>query len=144
MSAVEKGFLTITKAWTKGDTITLSLPIKAEIVKPHPFIKELRGTLAVMRGPIVYCLEEADNGQDLMNVSIRSDAELIEKEEMNFLYGGVNVYVDGVRATGESFGDNLYGAIDYSYTPQTLRFIPYYMWDNRGNGEMIIWTPQTL
>ena len=43
-----------------GDTVTLHLPMDVRLVKANPLVEELRGQVAVMRGPLLYCLESAD------------------------------------------------------------------------------------
>ena len=46
--------------WRPGDAVELELPMDAGLIEPHPAIESTRGCLAIERGPLVYCLEQAD------------------------------------------------------------------------------------
>lgn len=93
------------------------------------------GKTALMRGPVVYCLEEKDNGAELWNLSVKAvEAEASHRED---LLGGVTtITCQGLRQEGE--GD-LYNEGTYAEKAQRLTFVPYYAWGNRGRGEMAVW-----
>jgi len=55
---------------TIGDVIEIELDMDIIIYQANPHVRENIGKLAVMRGPVVYCLEEADNGSDLHMLSL--------------------------------------------------------------------------
>ena len=89
-----------------------------------------------MRGPIVYCLEEADNGKDLHRIRMRADAAYQIEHCPDLLQG-----VTRIRAQGEILSpweeDSLYaGSHTARYEDRELTWIPYYAWANRGLGEM--------
>ena len=48
------------RAWAAGDVVELTLPMKPRLVEAHPLVEEARNQVAVMRGPLVYCLESID------------------------------------------------------------------------------------
>ena len=87
------------------------------------------GKVAVMRGPIVYCLEEKDNGKNLQM--------LIIDKGTDFKQDGEYIIAKGKRELPDS---NLYSNYKESeYKNCTLKFLPYYRWGNRGENEMIVY-----
>src|SRR5690606_40928841 len=64
------GYALIDREWKNGDTVVLTLPMPAEKMAAHPKVLENAGKIALQRGPVVYCLEEVDNGKDLHNLVI--------------------------------------------------------------------------
>ena len=59
------GYLYVTKVWAKGETIRLNFPMEIQFLASNPLVREDAGRVAVKRGPVVYCMEEADNGKNL-------------------------------------------------------------------------------
>ena len=59
------GYLYVTKVWAKGETIRLNFPMEIQLLASNPLVREDAGRVAVKRGPVVYCMEEADNGKNL-------------------------------------------------------------------------------
>lgn len=88
----------------------------------------------------MYCMEEADNGGNLRDVQLSSEATFSGRFERELLNG---VYVlesdHGWRTDASAVTDELYVAKRYPLTPASLRFIPYYAWANRSEGEMAVW-----
>ncbi|GLV14900.1 hypothetical protein Heshes_25840 [Alicyclobacillus hesperidum] len=72
------GYIEIERTWTDGDVLELDLPMKATFVVSHPQVRATNGMVAIERGPIVYCVEEADNGANLASVAIDTHAKLRE------------------------------------------------------------------
>lgn len=118
--AVEDGFATIRRRWRKGDVVDLALPMPVRRVLAHEDVAEDRGKAALQRGPIVYCLESADNGP-LRDLRLPLDVPLTHTFVPDLLNG-----VDVIRA-----------ALD----GRTITAVPYYAWNNRGRGEMAVWVP---
>src|SRR5690606_1657795 len=102
------------------------------------------GKVALQRGPLVYCIEQADNGAGLQHVILPEDAELTLSFN-NELAGGVST-IEAVclLADADAWQHDLY-ASDTSLTNQAkkLTFIPYYTWANRGEGEMMVWVRES-
>ena len=106
------------------------------VVQANPRVREDIGKAALMRGPIVYCLEEADNGKDLHRIRMRADVEYQIEHCPDLLQG-----VTRIRAQGEILlpweEDSLYaGSYTARYEAKELTWIPYYAWANRETGEM--------
>lgn len=104
----------------------------------HVNVAADRGKTALMRGPLVYCLEEADNGAGLQRMSIDRNARMTYRFDENLL-GGVGVI------EGEGFIDepvknmSVYVEKTSERHRRRLRFIPYFAWANRGENEMTVW-----
>ncbi|MDE5932698.1 MAG: glycoside hydrolase family 127 protein, partial [Lachnospiraceae bacterium] len=133
------GYLYLTKAW-KEDFLQIEFPMAVQVIGADPSVREDIGKAAVMRGPVVYCLEEADNGQDLHLLKMDEDASFeTEWKEIS------TESVIAVRAQGwrqkKAQNTALYAPYESAeYERTTLTWIPYYTWANRGEGEMQVWT----
>ncbi len=136
----DKGYIKLKRIWNGGDTIELGMDMPVELVRPHPELREANGKIAVQRGPIVYCMEEADNGGNLRDVQLSSNAAFHGKFEPELLNG---VYVlesgDAWRTDLSDVTDDLYTTKRYGKRQTPIRFIPYYSWANREEGEMTVW-----
>ena len=133
----------VRRVWRTGDTIRLSLPIRPRILCAHPLVEESRNQAALMRGPIVYCLESADipAGLGVKDILLSSDTVFTVKPGEGQLAGLDLLDCVGLRLrSGE--GDALYRELaDWSLEEIPLRLVPYFAWDNRGTGEMTVWLP---
>ena len=104
------------------------------VARPEVFFDG--GRCAVMRGPVVYCTEEVDNGKHLRDVRLDSSA-VIECSEPDAL-GVPTLVTDGFRT---DLPDNapLYRPLDGALRPVKVKLIPYYAFANRGPSEMQVW-----
>jgi DUF1680 family protein len=118
--AGKDGYLTVSRQWKKGDRVSLLLDMPAGLVAADPRVKENTGKRAVQRGPLVYCLEQADN-REMQNVAVRTD--------MAF---------ELLPASGKLGGLKMLKAKSQD---KELVFIPYFAWDNREAGKMKVWLP---
>ena len=141
----EKADLTITRKWKKDDVIELDLPMKARLVEANPLVEEAKNQVAVMRGPIVYCLEGQDiaNGVRINDIAIPVDAHFTE---VPITIAGTKMLALETDAllTGQDAWDNntLYRELrPVSKQEVKIRLIPYYAWDNRGIDDMSLWLP---
>lgn len=136
----EKGYIVLSRIWNGNDEILLKLTTLPKKIRSHPRVIDNIGKIAIMKGPILYCLEEADNGPNLHELFISKDSKLELKFEPEILNGLYVIYADGFRIDEEDFGDELYrDEYEYKLLPVKLKFIPYYAWANRGKGEMRVW-----
>ncbi len=135
-------------AWRSGDTIDIEFPMPVRRVYAHPSVASDRGRVALQRGPMVYCLEDADNRDDSRlgisrRIAVTPDAK-IETDFRRDLLGGVVVLTgEGVLTPDQDWGDEeLYRA---ETEPRAVRFtaVPYFAWDNRGPGGMQVWIPES-
>jgi DUF1680 family protein len=136
------GYLTINQTWRKGDTIALDLPMPAERVYANPAVIMDAGRVALKRGPLVYCLEEADNpGGFVQRLKISQSAELKSSTRADLFGGIVTLSALGV-AIDTSDWHSLYRPERSKEAPATLTALPYYLWANRGKGSMVVWVPE--
>ncbi|SDR22174.1 hypothetical protein SAMN05443245_3669 [Paraburkholderia fungorum] len=139
------GYARIERDWATGDVIELTLPMQVRRVSGHPRLRHSAGKIALQRGPIVYCVEQADNNGDLHLIQVPADAqfEVLDGAAVDERFAGRRVIeVDGYRADAEaSAGPSLYRYDEpvAASSKQRLTFIPYFCWGNRGEGEMRVW-----
>jgi hypothetical protein len=132
-AAVEKGFITLDRTWNPGDEVELILPMEAKYSIALSEVKANNGRIAVTRGPLVYCAEEADNDNDVVQRYFipTLDASKVETATIKDapLRNIVKLAVPAKKITDA-------GVIDAK-----LNMVPYYAWNNRGEKSMIVWTP---
>jgi len=135
-----KGYARLKRIWKNGDVVELVLPMVAQRVRAHPGVRADIGKVAIQRGPIVYCLEEVDNGPNLHEIMLPAKSELKAEFDENLLGGVIVVTAEAERYNSKWTDDELYKFEEESeYRPVTVKFIPYYAWANREPGEMIVW-----
>mgnify|MGYP001222990002 CR=1 FL=1 len=137
---IENGYALIERSWADGDTAEWLLPLETKLIAAHPHIRADAGKAAIQRGPLVYCVEEADNGAPLASLSLPDDPKLTERFDPELLGGCVVVEGDGL-ATDESAwpADRPYAPLAKRTRPVRFKAIPYYLWGNREPGEMSVW-----
>jgi len=136
---LHKGYVYIARSWQSGDTITLDLAMPVERVYAHPDILEDIDSVALQRGPLVYCLEQADNNIPLHRIRLAPAARLESHFEPKLLGGVTVVEADATALQTEDWSDTLYRTTPPAHLPHRLVAIPYYAWDQRQSGEMSIW-----
>lgn len=127
---IEKGDVKILRKWEKGDFIELDLPMRVRRVHSHSNVESDRGRVALMRGPIVYCLEELDNPDYFTRhrVFLPENAVLEEEYRRDFLGGVVTIKGRGLRMEVEGRTRDV-----------KLIAVPYYSWNNRKLCRMAVW-----
>lgn len=138
-SLLNKGYVEIKRVWEQGDQVEMILPMPVERIQAHPGARANSGKVALQRGPIVYCLEQVDNGAILQDISLPRDAELRALMDNNLLGGVVLITVEALRSSPSEWTGALYKKADYTDRPVMIKAIPYYAWANRGAGEMLVW-----
>jgi DUF1680 family protein len=132
------------RRWSPGDVVELNLPTDVVFLQAHPLIEEARNQVAVMRGPIVYCLESPDlpEGVAVDDVAIVVDANWTPRWDEDLL-GGVTVLEGEARVCEpRDWTDRLYQRWE-PVSERRIRatLIPYYAWANRGVSQMSVWLP---
>ncbi|MCB0047335.1 MAG: glycoside hydrolase family 127 protein [Caldilineaceae bacterium] len=136
-------YFRLERNWTEGDVVELNLPMPAQLFQAHPLVEEVRNQVAVMRGPVVYCLESPDlpAGVRPMDVSLTDDAEFTLAESRD-LPGIPALATMGIinGAEADEWNGLLYRELQPDEGAEMpIRLIPYYAWDNRGQSEMSVW-----
>ena len=125
-----------------GDTLELDMPVK--FVRANSRVRSDAGQVAVMRGLLVYCVEQADNPGDLWNYRLADgvDAAAAKTEFQSDLLCGVDtVSLPAVREQADSDDAALYASADVAPATEAaiLTLVPYYSWANREVGQMRVW-----
>lgn len=117
--ALDKGYLVISRRWKDGDCIELNFDMPVKIVSAAPQVKADEGKRALMRGPLVYCMEGVDN-PGIYEKAVLDASATFCTEARSELFGGVTG-ISAETASGK------------------LNFIPYFAWDNREACPMKVW-----
>ena len=117
----------------KDDEIIISFNMPVRFISANKKVHTNSGRVAIMRGPVVYCLEGVDNGKDLtaLRVDIKGKTQVADGE---FIVP--DIIAEGFK---ETENDNLYYDATDEYIGTSLRFIPYYAYANRGETDMLVW-----
>ncbi len=117
------GFITIMREWKRGDEIRVRFAMPVRRLVSHPSVTANTGKVAFERGPLVYALEAADNGGAVLDLEVPAAARLDSLFRRNLL-GGVQVITGQALRAGRRV---------------TFTAVPYFVWANRGAGEMAVW-----
>jgi uncharacterized protein len=142
------GYLRIDRAWQSGDVVELELPMEPRLIEAHPWIESTRGCVAIERGPLVYCLEQADHPDTkIPDLEIDTTAPLESAWVSGRLDGITVVRGSGWAVDTAQWKDRLYRPIRRGSSTArrrtALTAIPYYAWANRGPGAMRVWIPRS-
>ena len=132
---MESGYAIVDRAWKESDKIALSFPMPIRKVLAHEKVVADKGKMAIERGPVVYCLEWADQpDKKVLNRMVPQKTKLTSQFRPELL-GGVEVITGQAVVLSED--------ADKKMREEQVPFtaIPYYAWANRGNGEMMVWIP---
>jgi DUF1680 family protein len=110
-----------------------------ERIHAHPAVAADAGCVALQRGPLVYCLEEADNPVALHQLELPRSAPLHLREEAELLGGLTTINGTAYCADDAGWDGTLYRPQPPELRPMTATAIPYHAWDNRGRGQMRVW-----
>jgi DUF1680 family protein len=136
---VEDGYAIFNREWHDGDRIEAVFEMPVSLVQANPRVRQNIGKVAVTRGPLVYCLEEADNGPGLAKVHAGKPDDITVEFTPDLLKGITAISFTGKKEPDWE-GDTLYRPLtDTALEDKALRFIPYYAWANRAPGEMTVW-----
>ncbi len=137
-SVVIDGYARIERDWKGGDKVDLSIPLTARKLFANPLVRQDAGRTALMRGPLVYCVEETDNGEGLNGITLSADVSQAKTSEIAGLRGAVALDLPISRDTAD-WGAALYRTSPPAAKQASARFVPYPFWDNREPGEMLVW-----
>jgi len=132
------------RLWRPGDVVKLDLPMEPRLIEAHPKLEACRGQVAVMRGPLVYCLESPDlpDGVHVEEIRVPSDTTFVVRHEPGLLGGVAVLDCEARRTPAGDWSSQLYRSRSTERVETvSLRLIPYYAWANRGVSEMTVWMP---
>ena len=136
----ENGYIAITREWQTGDVVELEMDMPVRLIAANPNVRQMVGRVAIQRGPVVYCLEAADNAiapLDRIVLPLNTKWQVEYRPE---LLGGVPVLRGTAKVMEAPAANGLYGPAKAArYTPTEVTAVPYCVWDNREPGEMRVW-----
>jgi DUF1680 family protein len=142
-----KGYISLTRIWLVGDVIEMDLDINPVLMASNPRVDATRASLAIQRGPLVYCLEDRDQEVQgrLLDLEIDVEAALHSVWRDDLLGGVMVVETTGELPTEDTWHGRLYERIDELQREEgqkvRLTAVPYFTWGNRGIGPMRVWIP---
>ena len=135
---MNKGYAVIDREWKKGDKVEILLPMNIKRVVSRPEVKQDEDRVALQRGPLVYCIEGADNEGQAWNVILPDNASFETSFQQNLLEG-----VQVIQFNAPSLQINSDGQSVKTETKKVTA-IPYYAWCNRGQNAMQVWLPRKI
>ncbi|GAB3228526.1 glycoside hydrolase family 127 protein [Algoriphagus aestuariicola] len=120
---VENGYAVLERQWKAGDQITYKMPMEVKEIKSRPEVLANTDKIAIQRGPLVYCVEGADNGASLSELVVpkKVEFEVVETQVLD-------EHIRAIKLSGEVASESV-----------SATAIPYYTWANRGPNEMYVW-----
>jgi DUF1680 family protein len=134
----ENGYAVINREWKKGDKVIWQLPMDVRKVVSKNELKFDNNRIALQRGPLVYCVEGADNNGKAWNIIIPENATLTTNKE-NILSESVITIQAQVPVIDISTD-----GLTINTSTKTITAIPYYTWCNRGSNQMQVWLPTKI
>jgi len=134
-----KGYVHLRRKWRPGDRIELALAMPVERIESRPEIRSNCGQVALQRGPVVYCLEQVDNGPDLADIALPRAAKLTAQWKPRLLGGCVTIQGQALRRDSREWDDALYQPATGKHKRVPVQAVPYCVWNNRKPGEMRVW-----
>ena len=135
---VENGYAVLNREWKKGDKISYRFPMNTVLVKAKEAITQDEGRVAIQRGPLVYCVEGADNNNAAWNIILPEKTSFVESTQSILDESVISLKANVPVVTISSNGTSI------QTETKTITAIPYYTWANRGKNEMQIWLPTTI
>lgn len=139
MVVPSNGYVTLAREWRSNDELELNLPMPVEELEAHPGVRHNCGRIALQRGPVVYCLEEIDNGPNLNDILLAKKPSWKVRFDRR-VFGGIPVILGrAFRRSMKNWKNQLYMPGQTNLEQTTIKTVPYCLWSNRGEGEMIVW-----
>ena len=134
----ENGYAIVESEWKKGDVLELDFPMEAKLIYSRSELKQNTNRIAIQRGPIVYCIEGADNNGKAWNVIIPENTsfETIDYKVLDEPVKALTAEVPVVTVAADG--------LSLKTEKKKIIAIPYYTWANRGKNEMQVWLPTKI
>jgi DUF1680 family protein len=143
-SVTEKGYASIRRTWSSNDRIELRLPMPVEQVYANPHVKADVGSVALRRGPLVYCFEQVDQEAPVFQTLLPEHANLEATFAPDTLGGVTRVHGSAIALDDAGWEGTLYRTARPALHSCTIQAIPYYAWDNRAPGPMTVWLHESF
>ena len=137
------GYISVDQAWSAGDEVTLSFSLPVESLTADPRVRSDAGRVALRRGPLVYCVEDADQSVPVESLTVSDGAESFEPDhDPDLLDGVTTLQGSGTALDLDGWAESLYrpsGIVERDEVDVVA--VPYYAWGNREDGSMTVWLP---
>ena len=138
VEVISGSYAEINRSWKKGDFVELNIPFHARIIESNPLVEETRNQVAVMYGPMVYCMESKDLpvNVSIYDVLIPYDIQLQPKPRV--IEGSRIITLQGKakRTVQNNWNGKLYREIRNRLVDIDITLVPYYAWHTRGDYDM--------
>jgi DUF1680 family protein len=143
------GYIRIRRNWEGMTAVTLLLPMPARVIAANPRVDAVRGSVALAKGPVIYCLEQHDQEVGVMLEDLRIDPTAPIREADPPRDGtGLSDVPTLLKVAGQIEEPAARDLYPPAHTAQGARrrsteltAIPYFRWANRGEGAMRVWIP---
>jgi DUF1680 family protein len=138
-AVLHRGYARLERTWNSGDRVEITFDLTVQRLYAHPNVRQNRDRVALRRGPLVYCLEGTDHPVPLNRISLSRDAAFEARFEQDLLGGVVTLQASAAAESDEDWPHTLYRSEPPRTGPVRIKAVPYYAWDNRDPGEMLVW-----
>lgn len=135
---IEKGYLVIDREWAPNDQVSISFPMDVRRVYSRSEVKANVERVALQRGPLIYCVEGTDNDGKALNIVLPKTAQVVTAQQQVLTENVVSLEADATVLSVMPGGENVQAV------KKKIRAVPYYTWNNRGAGQMLVWLPQRI
>lgn len=135
---MDKGYMVIDREWNKGDLISLNVPMDIKRVTSRIEVKANIERVAIQRGPIIYCVEGVDNTGRAVNIVLPKTAVLSATPQTILSEKVISIQTEATVLAVSADGQNVQAE------KKKITAVPYYTWNNRGPGQMLVWLPEKI
>ncbi len=135
---IDKGYMVIDREWKQDDKLNVNIPMDIKRVTSRPEVKANSERVALQRGPIIYCVEGIDNTGRAMNIVLPKTADLSTIAQTILTEKVVSIQTEATVLTVSADGETVHTE------KKKITAVPYYTWNNRGAGQMLVWLPEKI
>ena len=132
------GYAHLRRSWNAGDQVTIRFDMPVRRIHAHPRVRDAAGKVSLARGPLIYCMEQADHA-DALSALMLPESAVIDAVPSEAFDGMIELRADGMAQIPP---ESLYSE-RVQCKPIPLRCIPYFAWGNRAKGDMQVWMRTT-
>lgn len=135
---IEKGYLVIDREWAPNDQVSISFPMDIRRVYSRSEVKANVERVALQRGPLIYCVEGTDNDGKALNIVLPKTAQVVTAKQQVLTENVISLEAEATVLSVMPGGENVQAV------KKKITAVPYYTWNNRGAGQMLVWLPQRI
>lgn len=135
---IESGYAIFEREWKNDDLVNIGLPNDPQLILARTELKQDKGRIAIQRGPIIYCIEGADNNGKAWNVIVPENTKF---EEIDYKVLDESVIALTAEVPVVTVSED---GLSLKTEKKKIIAIPYYTWANRGKNEMQVWLPTKI